>query len=284
MKIPARKLRGGRDGGNAAMPRSNREEDRLVGCDLAKLLAKLLAKKERRFVEQRGELVEDMLPDVDVDGPGVVQAEQVLRQAADQKTRPRPIRERPARMELRRLQIAEGLEVDPGGAPAEQGARLPEHLPLHETEMRTANEQHDVAAIAPAPVPALLQAREKSGARGRDPLKLVEGEDELRSGMGGGPLLDHGKERLPPAVRDIRRHHRTRARLDRIQRLAATFSASVAPSAVAEPCPRPHPTLPGRPTDMPSAEAVLDAQRRTAAGYPFATRALASSTAASRSF
>ena len=87
VKTPGRKLRGGRDGGNAAMPRSDREEDCLVGCDLAKLLAE----KERRFVEQWAELVEDLLPDVDVDGPGVVQAEQILRQATDQKTGPRPM-------------------------------------------------------------------------------------------------------------------------------------------------------------------------------------------------
>ena len=178
-------------------PRSDREEDRLVGCDLAKLLAE----QERRLVEQRRELVEDGLPDVDVDGPGVVQAEQVLRQAADQKVGPCPIRERPARMELGRLEIAEGLEVDLRGAPAEQRAPLPEHLPLHEPEIRTAKEQQDVAGIPPAPVPALLKAREKSGARGRDPLKLVKGEDELRPGVGGGPLLDHGLERLPPVAR-----------------------------------------------------------------------------------
>ena len=143
-------------------------------------------------MEQRRELVEDRLPDVDVDGPGVVQAEQVLRQAAGQKVGPRPIRERPARMALGRLEIAEGLEVNLGGAPAEQRARLPEHLPLREPEIRTAQEQHHVAGVPPAPVPALLKAREKSGARGRDPLKLVEGEAELRPGVGGGPLLDHG--------------------------------------------------------------------------------------------
>ena len=104
-------------------------------------------------------------------------------------------------MELRRLEMTEWLKVDLGGTPAEQRARPPEHLPFHEPEIRAAKEQHDVAGIPPAPVPALLKPREKSGARGRDPLELVQGEDELHSGVGGGPLLDHGEERLPPVVR-----------------------------------------------------------------------------------
>ena len=40
----------------------------------------------------------------------------------------------------------------------------------------------------------------RAGARGCHPLELVEGEDELCFGAGGGPLLDHGEQGLPPAV------------------------------------------------------------------------------------
>ena len=195
-QVPLRQFGGGGDGRRGAVAGGDGEEHRVVGRDLAQFLAQ----QERRLVEQRRELVDQVAADVAADGPGVVEAEQVLRQAADQEVRPRPVFQRPARMEPGRLQIAERLQVDLRGAPSEQGARLAEHFPFHEPEVRTAQQQHDVSRVLPLPVPAVLQRREQTGAGRRDPLEFVQGQDELGTRMGRRPLPGDGAQRLPPVA------------------------------------------------------------------------------------
>ena len=101
-------------------------------------------------------------------------------------------------MEAGRIQIAEGLEVNLRGAPAEQRTRPAEHFAFHEPQVRTTQEEHNSAGILPASVPRLLQPGENAGARGRNPLKLVERNDELGSRAGSRPLRNHGDQRLAP--------------------------------------------------------------------------------------
>ena len=133
-----------------------------------------------------------------VDGPRVVETEQVLRKAAHEEIRSPP---GPS------VTTADGSGPHPdsrraGGesarAPAEQRTRPAEHFAFHEPQVRTAQEEHNIARILPASVPRLLQPRENAGARGRNPLKLVERNDELGSGAGSRPLRNHGDQRLAP--------------------------------------------------------------------------------------
>ena len=53
-------------------------------------LTQLLAEQKYGFVKQRREFGEQMIPDVGSDGPAVVEAQQVVRQPADQKVGARP--------------------------------------------------------------------------------------------------------------------------------------------------------------------------------------------------
>ena len=196
MQVPLRQPGGGGNGRGGAFARGNREQHRLVGRNFAQLLAQ----QKGRFMEQRRELVEQALADVLFDGPDIVQAKQVLGQAADQKVGFRLIGGRPARMEFGGLQIAERPQLNLRRAPPEQGAGAAEHFTLHKAQIRAAQQQHEVAGVLPMPVPAFLQGRWQVGACRCGPLKFVQGEDELFSGMGQPPLLDHGEQGAAPIV------------------------------------------------------------------------------------
>ena len=150
-------------------------------------------------MEQGRELRQQLFPDVGGDGTAVIQAQQVLRYTAHQEVGPCLVRRRPARMEEGRIPVAERLQMDLCGAPAEQRTLATQHLSFHESQVRTAHQEHHVAGIAPPPVPAVLQLRDQARTGGGDPLKLVEGQHQLGPRVGAGPLLGHGAQRLLPA-------------------------------------------------------------------------------------
>ena len=150
-------------------------------------------------MEQGRELGQQLFPDVGGDGTAVVQAQQVLRHTTHQEVSPCLVRRRPARMEAGRVPVAERLQMDLCGAPAEQRTLAAQHLPFHETQVGTAQQEYDVAGIPPPPVPAVLQLREQARAGRGDPLKLVEGQHQLGLRVGAGPLLGHRAQRLAPA-------------------------------------------------------------------------------------
>ena len=83
-------------------------------------------------------------------------------------------------------------------ASAVERARPAEHFALHKPYVGAAQQQYDVAGALPRLVPALLQFGQQPGARGRDPLKFVQRQYELRSRIPLIPLFDHSVQCLPP--------------------------------------------------------------------------------------
>jgi len=102
---------------------------------------------------------------------------------------------RPMVMELPRLAVAERAKENLRGAAAEERAVPAQDLPFHESDVGAAQDEHD-AALAPPPVPALLEHGRQFRAGGGQPLEFVERNDEFARSLpalldeaeGGGPV------------------------------------------------------------------------------------------------
>src|SRR6266511_2494066 len=97
--------------------------------------------------------------DVRFDRPMDVEETQIERNAAAQEVGGSAIGERPPRMEARRLAVSEGLEENLCRPPSEERALLAEHLPLHETNVRATEDDHQRFGDPRVAVPQLLQDR-----------------------------------------------------------------------------------------------------------------------------
>ena len=151
-------------------------------------------------MEERREFLQHVATYVHGDGTGVVEAKEVLRYAANEEVRACLVRDRPSGVECGSFLVPERPQQDLRGASAEQGARLAEHIPLHEPEVGAAEDEDDVAGGSPMAIPAVLEFGNHRGLSGRDPLELVQCEDQLATGMGLGPLIHDGEQRLLPVV------------------------------------------------------------------------------------
>lgn len=94
---------------------------------------------------------------------------------------PGSILHRVSGMKISSLPVGERREQNLTGAPPVKGTRLAEHLPLHEPDVGTAQNQDDPLAALPTMIPKLLEDPGKARARLRNPLKLVERENQFRS-------------------------------------------------------------------------------------------------------
>ena len=131
VQVPLGQCRGRRNLPRRAVPGCDGKENGVVRSDFTKLLPQ----QKSRFVKQRRELVEQVPSDVVGDGGRIIEAEEVLRQTADEEIRTGAIRLRPARMEPGSFQVTERLQVDLRRTAPEQRTCPTEHLPFHESEV-----------------------------------------------------------------------------------------------------------------------------------------------------
>ena len=83
MQAALRQPGGGGNCGRGAVTGRHGMQDRLIRRDLAQLLTQ----QNGRFMKQGREFGQQVVADIAVDGAAVVEAEQVLRQTANQKVR-----------------------------------------------------------------------------------------------------------------------------------------------------------------------------------------------------